>query len=175
MTKIATSMKESGFNSVLLRTSVLSHRAAARYVAAMMQIVELTGVEAMREAFPLIKQLRPYLDASRYETLLAEMIPRGYRMFAVREDGVLQAVAGIELCVNLYHGRHVWVYDLVTDEHVRSRGVGQVLLRYIEDFGRTNGCERVSLASGLVRTNAHRFYEGRMAYERVSYVFTLVL
>lgn len=138
----------------------------------MMQIVELVGVDAMREAFPLMKQLRPYLDTTRYETLLADMIARGYRMLAVRDDGRLIAAAGIELCVNLYHGRHVWVYDLVTDEHVRSRGVGQLLLRHVEDFARTNGCERVSLASGLVRTEAHRFYQERMGYDRVSYLFT---
>lgn len=141
----------------------------------MMEIVELTDVKSMREAFPLLKQLRPYLDLSRYETLLREMIPRGYRMFAVRDDGQLTAVAGIELCVNLYHGRHVWVYDLVADAHVRSRGVGQLLLRHVEDFARSNGCERVSLASGLVRTDAHRFYQDRMGYERVSYLFTHAL
>jgi hypothetical protein len=34
------------------------------------------------------------------------------------------------------------------------------------------GCERVSLASGFPRTDAHRFYEERMGYERVSFVFT---
>ena len=44
----------------------------------MVEIVELTGVAAMRAAFPLIKQLRPYLDESRYLQLLAEMVPRGF-------------------------------------------------------------------------------------------------
>lgn len=129
----------------------------------------------MREAFPLIKQLRPYLDAARYERLLADMIPRGYRMFGARDGGVLQAVAGIQLCINLYHGHHVWVYDLVTDEQTRSRGVGQKLLRYVEELGRAHGCERIALSSGFPRTHAHRFYEERMGYERVSYVFTRAL
>ena len=137
-----------------------------------MEIVELIGVAAMRAAFPLIKQLRPYLDESRYLQLLAEMVPRGYRMFAVRDGEVLRAVAGIELCVNLYHGRHVWVYDLVTDEHERSRGVGQRLLRHIEELARAQDCERVSLASGLGRKDAHRFYQDRMHYDRASYLFT---
>lgn len=140
-----------------------------------MEIVELTGVEAMREAFALIRQLRPYLDEPRYLDLLSAMVPRGYRMLAVRDGGALRAVAGIELCVNLYHGRHVWVYDLVTDAHERSRGVGQRLLRHVEEFARAQGCERVSLASGFPREDAHRFYEERMDYERVSYVFTKVL
>ena len=140
-----------------------------------MEIVELTSVEAMREAFPLIKQLRPYLDEARYLNLLADMVPRGYRMFGVRDDGLLHAVAGVELCVNLYHGRHVWVYDLVTDERARSQGVGQGLLRFVEDFGRTHGCERISLASGFPRQDAHRFYEERMGYERISFLFTKAL
>jgi GNAT superfamily N-acetyltransferase len=136
-----------------------------------MEIVELNGVEAMREAFPLIKQLRPYLDEARYLSLLADMVPHGYRMFAVRDDGVLRAMASVELCVNLYHGRHVWVYDLVTDEHARSQGVGQGLLRFVEDFGRAHRCERIALASGFPRQDAHRFYQERMGYERVSFLF----
>src|SRR5262245_32782218 len=42
--------------------------------SAAMEIVELTGVEAMRVAFPLIKQLRPHLDEPRYIALLADMV-----------------------------------------------------------------------------------------------------
>jgi GNAT superfamily N-acetyltransferase len=136
-----------------------------------MEIIELTSRAHFLEAFPLMKQLRPHLDERGYLDLLAAMVPRGYRMFAVRDDAVLTAVAGIELAVNLYHGRHVWVYDLVTDERVRSHGVGKFLLQYVERFGREHGCERVSLSSGFPRTDAHRFYEQRMGYERVSYVF----
>jgi GNAT superfamily N-acetyltransferase len=136
------------------------------------EIVELESVSALKQAFPLIKQLRPHLDEERYFDLLADMIPEGYRMFAVREGEALLAVAGIAVTANLYHDRHVWVYDLVTDEGVRSRGVGRLLLEYIETFARERGCKRVSLASGFQRTDAHRFYEERMGYDRVSYIFT---
>lgn len=136
------------------------------------EIVELESVSELRQAFPLIQQLRPYLDEERYFDLLADMIPEGYRMFAARQGEALLAVAGILVTANLYHGRHVWVSDLVTDESVRSRGVGTRLLAYIESFARERGCNRVSLASGFPRTEAHRFYEERMGYERVSYIFT---
>ena len=137
-----------------------------------MEIVEIESVNALKRAFPLIKQLRPYLNEERYFDLLADMIPAGYRMFAVRDGETLLAVAGITLTTNLYHGRHVWVYDLVTDEDARSHGVGKQLLEYIEGFARERGCERVSLASGFPRADAHRFYEEKMGYERVSFVFT---
>jgi len=137
-----------------------------------MEIVEIESVNALKRAFPLIKQLRPYLNEERYFDLLADMIPAGYRMFAVRDGETLLAVAGITLTTNLYHGRHVWVYDLVSDEDARSHGVGKQLLEYIEGFARERGCERVSLASGFQRADAHRFYEEKMGYERVSFVFT---
>ena len=39
------------------------------------------------DAFPLMKELRPHLDLDTYLSLLDEM-RRGYRLFALEEDGL---------------------------------------------------------------------------------------
>ncbi len=116
-------------------------------------------------------ELRTQLDEREYLALLDEMAPEGYRLFALREGGAIVALAGIAVITNLYHGRHVWVYDLVTTAAARSRGHGRHLLSYVEEFARAQGCGVVALSSGMQRTDAHRFYEQRMGYARPSYVF----
>lgn len=49
--------------------------------------------------------------------------------------------------------------------------MGKSLLSFVHEWARNNNFESVALSSGLQRTEAHRFYEEKMAYDKVSYVF----
>ena len=135
------------------------------------EIVELTTEEETRAAFPLMSELRTHLTQDRYVELLSEMRRDAYRLFALRDDGVDVALAGVRIATNLYYGRYLWVYDLVTAEGRRSRGYGRALLRHLEDLARQEGCGILALSSGIQRADAHRFYESHMGYERASHVF----
>lgn len=73
--------------------------------------------------------------------------------------------------ITLYYGRFVWVCDLVSDANVRSKGYGDKLLTYVQNWAKENHYESVALSSGLQRTDAHRFYEKKMGYDKVSFVF----
>src|SRR5215208_7642873 len=94
-----------------------------------MEIMELHSPAERREVLPILRQLYPPLDEGRYWALLAEMIDDGYRQFAVRnEAGEVVAVAGVAVHVNIYYGRHLYVYDLVVREDARSKGYGGLLM-----------------------------------------------
>lgn len=134
-------------------------------------IKELAEEEQWKEAFLVMSQLRANLEEKKYLELIREMFHEGYKMFALYEDKKIVAVTGVIQLTNLYYGKHIWVYDLITDENKRSKGYGERLLSYIEAWGKEVGCERVALSSGLWRTDAHRFYENKMGYTRSSYVF----
>ena len=136
-----------------------------------MDISELQSENQLREAFPVMRELRTHLDEEHYIELLRVMMQRGYRLLALRDGGRIVALAGIEVCTNLYNDRHVWVFDLVTTAEARSRGYGRALLAYVEELGRREGCKMVALNSGLQRIDAHRFYERHMGFDRVSYSF----
>ena len=139
-------------------------------------IQELKSKDEMRAAFPVIKQLRTHLDESGYLRLVEEARQKDhYRMFALIENDKIVAVTGFKPMFTLYYGRFIWVCDLVTDESVRSKGYGDQLLAFVEEFARDHGYEAVALSSGLSRSDAHRFYEEKMDYDKVSYVFKKVL
>lgn len=137
----------------------------------MIEIQELTSQEEFREAYPVMHQLRHRLTQEAYLNLLEKMIPAGYRLFALRNSGKIVALAGIAILINFYNDRHVYVYDLITTTEARSQGFGCRLLEFIELFARQENCKRIELSSGFDRTDAHRFYEQRMHYEKCSYVF----
>ena len=130
-----------------------------------MQIVELRSEAEFEEAFPVVRELHGELDERKYAELLAEMVPNGYRMFAVRDDGGVTAVAGVQVLTNLYYERHLYVYDLVATAGARSKGHGAALMERLERFARREGCKYVALACGREREGALRFYE-RFGFER---------
>ena len=131
---------------------------------------ELTTESEWREAFPVLRQLRDRLTEETYLDYLAEMREEGYRLFGVIEDEPI-AVAGVIVRTNFYNGRHAFVYDLVTDEGRRSEGHGARLMAHVEDFAQAQGCESITLESGLWREDAHRFYEEACDMEKFCYTF----
>ena len=136
------------------------------------EIRELTSQDELRRAHPVMNELRTHLvELSEYETTLEEMRAGGYRMFAVVEDDRYVALAGIAIRTNFYYGKFLYVYDLITSEKVRSKGHGKLLLDHLEELARSDGCQTIALSSGVQRADAHRFYEDKMGYDRVSYVF----
>jgi GNAT superfamily N-acetyltransferase len=140
-----------------------------------MEIIELRSAAERGEVLPILRQLYPSLDEGRYAALLAEMIDDGYRQFAVRNDAKeIVALAGVAVHVNLYYGRHLYVYDLVVKEEVRSKGYGGLLMDHVEGIARREGCETTALACGLEREEALRLYE-RRGYQKPSYAMRKAL
>lgn len=71
---------------------------------------------------------------------------------------------------------HIELGGLVVDEHYRSAGAGEMIVRHIEAWARTRGAKMVFVRSNIKRERAHRFYE-RIGYTRIktSYTFTRLL
>ena len=133
-----------------------------------MEIVELRSEAELKEAFPVVGELHGDLDERKYAQLLAEMVLNGYRMFAVRDEGEVAAVAGVQVITNLYYERHLYVYDLVAMAGAGSKGHGTALMSYVEYLARREGCKYIALACGREREGALRFYE-RLGFERPGY------
>ncbi|GEP84581.1 aminoalkylphosphonic acid N-acetyltransferase [Staphylococcus piscifermentans] len=137
-----------------------------------MKIVELQNEQQIREAFLIVKQLRKQLEIDEYIKLvdLAREI-ESYKMFGLVEENELRAVIGYMPMITLYSKKSIWVCDLVTDEIHRSKGYGQILLRYVEERAEKEGYERIELSSGLEKEAAHRFYEQKTGFKKASFLF----
>lgn len=136
-----------------------------------MEIRELTSKEDFIKAFPVLNELRPHLGQNDFQQLLEGMRNDGYRMLSCVEQQKIKAVAGFAIKVNFYHGKHIYLYDLVTSSSERSKGYGEALIKALESVGKNEGCENITLSSGLQRKDAHRFYEDKEGFEKTSYVF----
>lgn len=137
----------------------------------MMYVQEVKTVKQFEEVFPVLKQLRTNLSEEEALSLWDRMKEERYQLFAMyNEQEEVVTLAGIGICINFYHEKHVFLYDLITAEAHRSKGYGEKMLSHIELWGREHGCSSVVLTSAFPRIDAHRFYE-REGYEKASYSF----
>lgn len=138
-----------------------------------MQIREL-NLRELEMAYEVISQLRTSLSYNEFEDLIYDMRSMDYKMIGIMEQDRLVTYAGVAILTNLYHKRHLFVFDLVTHKEYRSKGYGKMMLEYLFDYAKTGMCQNVVLSSGFAREDAHRFYE-KNGFIKTSYQFLRTL
>jgi GNAT superfamily N-acetyltransferase len=134
-----------------------------------MQIREL-DLKELYTAYEVLSQLRVELSYKEFEDLIYDMRYMEYKMFGIMEGEKLITYAGVAVQTNLYHKRHLYVFDLVTDEQHRGNGYGKMMLDYLYDYSKISMCENIVLSSGFAREDAHKFYE-KNGFMKKSFVF----
>jgi GNAT superfamily N-acetyltransferase len=134
-----------------------------------MQIREI-DLKELDTAHCVVNQLRTNLSYKDFEDLIYDMRHIEYKMFGVFERGKLVNYAGVNVSTNLYHKRHLFIYDFVTDINNRKKGYGRMMIEYLRDYARTCMCENIVLGSGFQKEIAYSFFEENDFEER-SYVF----
>jgi ribosomal protein S18 acetylase RimI-like enzyme len=126
----------------------------------MPKFVSLEVVSQLPVFFPLLKELRPHLDLASFTKLYAEArSTSGYQILGIEEHGELLALMGYRILTDFVHGRHLYIDDLITAPHVRSRGLGAMLLQEAERIALDNGCQGLRLCTGIDNEAGKRFYE----------------
>ena len=111
----------------------------------------------LKRAEGVHRQLRTALP-SDYEGKMKRVFAGGARMCVATEAGAVCGVAVYRISENTFEGLHLYVDDLVTDEKLRSKGIGRALMEHLQRLARAADCEACTLDSGTQRTRAHKFY-----------------
>ena len=111
----------------------------------------------LKRAESVHRQRRPELPDD-YESTMRRVLAGGARMCVATEGGAVLGVAVYRISENTFEGLHLYVDDLVTDEKLRSRGVGRALMEHLQGLARAAECEATTLDSGTQRVQAHKFY-----------------
>jgi len=138
-----------------------------------MQIREL-DLKELQSVYDVLSQLRVDLSYKEFEDLIYDMRHMEYKMIGIMDKEELITYAGVAVQTNLYHKRHLYVFDLVTDEKYRAKGYGKMMLDYLLDYAKMGMCENIVLSSGFAKEDAHRFYEEN-GFDKKSFVFLKTL
>jgi ribosomal protein S18 acetylase RimI-like enzyme len=144
-------------------------------VLSILEILEAQTNQDMQLAYPVINQLRDKLTFDEFLNRVRLAQSTGYKLFyALTGEKAVVGAVGLRILDDLCWGHHIYVDDLVVDESWRRRGIGKKLMKYVEDFAHFEQCQYIRLASGISRTEVHKFYE-ELGYQKTSFSFALKL
>ncbi len=142
------------FSTAMLAQTELVANSAANF-----QLRHLSSLNDYQGAFPLMQQLRQDLvSAAAWHEFAQRNHGHGYRLLGLYQDQQLCALASYRLQENLVHGNYLYLEDLVTDQRLRSQGLGQHMLCALKQLARQQGLNKLVLDTLLSNTLAHRFY-----------------
>lgn len=114
--------------------------------------------EEIASCFDVMAQLRPHLQRQDFVAKVQRMMHEGYRLANLSIHAAVVSVAGFRIHENLFHGKLLYVDDLVTANDAQSHGYGKCLIQWLASYARDHGCQYLDLDSGVQRFRAHRFY-----------------
>ena len=109
-----------------------------------MQIREL-DLKELQIAYDVVSQFHTSLSYKEFEDLIYDMRYMDYKMIGIFERDILVTYAGVSIQTNLYHKRHLLVFELVTDEKYRDKGYSEMMSEYLSDYAKIGMCESVVL------------------------------
>jgi len=128
-----------------------------------MQIREL-DLKELLTAYEVVSQLRHELSYNEFEDLIYDMRDMEYKMIGIMDDEKLISYAGVNIQTNLYHKRHLYIFDLVTDKEHASKKYGKMMLEYLVDYAKMGMCENIVLSSAFEREDADKFCDKNSLY-----------
>ena len=120
-------------------------------------IKELSKAE-MLLLLPLINQLSPDIRQKDYERMLEEMLKNGYRMIGVFDGKNCIGVSGFWIGTKLYSDKYLEADNVVIDKNYRSKGIGKLLMDWLEAEAKRKGCKMLMLDAYVENFSGHKFY-----------------
>ena len=117
----------------------------------------VTNAALLSAAEAVHRQLRPQLPPD-YVERMKQIFAGGAEMAVALIEGRVAGITVYRVLEKTMSGRELHCDDLITDENLRSGGVGNALIAYLQGIVAARTCDTFTLNSGTQREKAHRFY-----------------
>lgn len=131
--------------------------------------VRLLKQDELHLAPPFYKQLSPHIAMETLESRLTEMVEQGYRCAGLflTQNGELIGICGLWILTKYYVGRHIEPDNLIILPQHRSKGYGEVLMNWVFEYGKKEGCTSSELNCYTENKKGNAFWE-KLGYEKIA-------
>lgn len=124
----------------------------------MYQIRRIDTAEEMHASLAVINELTPELKEAEYKKMLPDMVAHNYRQVGVYDQDKLVAVSGYWIGTKLYCGKYLEIDNFVVSGAHRSKRIGNMLVDWMQEEAKRNGCRAMLLDAYVENFRAHKFY-----------------
>jgi GNAT superfamily N-acetyltransferase len=123
-----------------------------------MYLIELIPAKDIHSILPMLKILDPNLADETLRARLDEMVTQGYKCVGIFDQGRLIGISGLWIMTKYYVGKHIEPDNVVIDPAYRNKGIGELLLQWIYEYGKSQGCIASELNCYISNDKGQRFW-----------------
>lgn len=126
-----------------------------------MKILTAQTQSDLEKFYPLLTQLRPGLSFESFlDTYNNAQKNDQYELVGFLDGDHVAALIGYRVLYDFVRGRHLYIDDLITNENLRSAGLGATVLKFAEEKARELHCVGgLRLCAALENERGIKFYE----------------
>lgn len=133
--------------------------------------VKIIPKENLDSIIPLLEMLNPELEKEIIVQRLDEIKSKtDYQCVGVYDGARLIAISGIWILHKIYAGKHIEPDNVVVHKDYRRKGVGELMMKWIHDYAKENGCLTSELNARVTNETGNKFWLNQ-GYEIVGYHF----
>lgn len=121
--------------------------------------IELIKKNDIHSIIPLLNILNPSVDDVTLKSRLDEMITQGYQCVGVYDEERLIGISGLWIITKYYVGKHIEPDNVIIHPEYQGQGIGKILMQWICDYAKSEGCIASELNCYIGNAEAHKFWE----------------
>ncbi|MBM4207756.1 MAG: GNAT family N-acetyltransferase [Gammaproteobacteria bacterium] len=123
---------------------------------------------------PLIQQLNPALPEHVLRSRLHEMAGQGYQCAGLTINDRLVGICGMWIMTKFYVGKHIEPDNVFILPEYYRQGFGKLLLNWVYEYGKTQGCIASELNCYIINDTGNRFWE-QEGFVKIGYHYQRLL
>lgn len=120
---------------------------------------ELIVAQKMDIILPFLQLLNIDLSPTIIQERLNDMVANGYQCVGVYDDEKLIGICGMWILYKVYVGKHLEPDNVIIHPDYRSKGIGEKMMEWVENFAKENNCEALELNAYLINEKGRKFWE----------------
>jgi len=133
--------------------------------------VKVLSVKDIDEIIILTKQLNSNMDLIQLKNRQLDMFSYdNHTCFGCYQNEKLIGVLSGWLTVRLYSGKQLEIDNVIIDQSMQSKGIGNQMLEWIEHWALSQSCLSVELNTYVENSGSHKFYF-KQGYSILGYHF----
>ncbi|MEZ5015609.1 MAG: GNAT family N-acetyltransferase [Flavipsychrobacter sp.] len=105
-----------------------------------MYTIRLISTQEIHSIIPLLKLLDETKAEDVLQSRLEDMVAKNYSCVGVYDDNKLIGISGLWILNKYYVGKHLEVDNVIILPEYRSKGIGDLLMKWIFDYAISIGC-----------------------------------
>lgn len=137
--------------------------------------IQKLNLDFLDNILDLVQKINPHKTFDELSQKQIEMFTYDhYHCFGIFNDNILVGLSSAWVTVRFYCGKQLEVDNLMVEPTLQSKGYGKILMEYLENWAKENGCLTVELNTYVFNERSHKFYFNQ-GYKIIGYHFQKTL